>query len=241
MADTPNLHVATTNEIQLSSRSGDRRRLRLIEGEGKAVNKEQPILRDQGIPDRVKTLQGLMRAEANFLTALRERARETYKFPEDEKGLSKLISQLNHDNIFALARFFFLLKATGCDTPAAVGAFLKDHNQRIRTMIETQDFAVREERELKKAAFSGGQIHDCVDSVGMNRRAQFTRAEIAKLLFDHMSRDSVLRMIDALVDAGLLNETVYEPLKGANRTLLQTDGFLENAVAQYLSDVKDNV
>lgn len=182
-----------------------------------------------------------MRAEANFLTALRERARETYKFPEDEKGLSKLISQLNHDNIFALARFFFLLKATGCDTPTAVEALLKDHNQKIRTLLETQDFAVREERELKKAAFSGGQIHDCVDSVGMNSRAQFIRAEIANLLFDHMSRDSVFRIIDALVDAGLLNETVYEPLKGANRTLLQTDGFLENAVAQYLSDVKDNV
>lgn len=43
MTDTPNLRVATINETQLSLRSGDRRRLRLIEGEGKAVNKEQPI------------------------------------------------------------------------------------------------------------------------------------------------------------------------------------------------------
>ena len=241
MAETPNLRVATTNEIQLSSRSGDRNRLRLIGEEGKAVNKEQPVLRDQDIPDRVKTLQGLVQAEVTFLTALREQARQICRFRQDEERFSKLISQLNHDNIFSLARFFFLLKATRCDNPTSIEAFLKDHNQKIRTLIETQDFAVREERELKKAAFSGGQIHDCVDSVGMNRRALFTRAEIAKLLFDHMSRDSVLRMIDALVDAGLLNETVYEPLKGANRTLLQTDGFLENAVAQYLSDVKDNV
>lgn len=241
MAKSDHLHVAASNEISVFSAGDGRKNLRLINTQESALAQEKPVSQTQNATDTVRTWQAMLRAESAFLTQLRGYAEGKSKYAQDAGKMRTLRARLNSENVMDLARFFFLLKELKCDKPDAVEALLKAHNDTIRTMIETEQFTLRTEGELKKAAFSGRQIYECLETIGFKPRAAFTRRDIASLLFEHMGRDSVLRAIDVMVEAGLLIESVYAPIKGADRKLIHTDGFLEKATKQYLADVKRGI
>ena len=50
-----------------------------------------------------------------------------------------------------------------------------------------------------------------------------------------------LERLAALKSQGLLTEEDSDPLTGTNRKLVMTDGTLENAVFEYLSDLKQHI
>lgn len=241
MTKQNHLYIATSNPLRLSSSYEGCRKLWLIKTEEGALPQEQPILRAPEPIDFVKTWQVMLKAESAFLAQLCAYAEQKSKCGSDLAQMRKLRARLNNENIMVVARFFFLLRALKCNTPQSVEAFLKAHNNTIRGLIEAQDFSLRTEAELKKAAFTGPQIYACLETIGLLPRAAFTRMEIASLLFEHMGRDSVVRAIDALVEAGLLIETIHEPLKGVDRKLIHTDGALENAVEHYFAEIRRGV
>lgn len=186
-------------------------------------------------PELVQVLQNLLRAEARFLTRLRDEAANRCNIRSDVEAIQR---ELNHENVIHVARFFFLLKVLDCTTPQAVEALIDRHNAKVRSLIEADDFTLRTERELRKAIFKGAQQYVCVQTVKEKRRAVFAKTEIASLLFDHMGRDSAVKTLDLMVRSGLLVEEDSDPLTGSNRKLIKTDGVLEDAVSNYLKDIK---
>lgn len=177
-------------------------------------------------------LENLLNAEARFVSRLRERAAEMSKVPADIESIK---SALDNDKVVQIARFFFLLEAYACETPEAVEKLLISHNEKISSLLASGRFGQRSRRELKKALFNLRRVHTCVQTVKERQRAVFAKTEIASLLFEHMGRDTALRNLDLLVTAGLLFEQDSDPLMGSNRKLMFSDGFLEDAVSEYLS------
>ncbi|MDP5220349.1 hypothetical protein Q5Y75_24465 [Ruegeria sp. 2205SS24-7] len=185
-------------------------------------------------PQLVNTLQAVLLAESRFLFRLRERTAEMCKVKEDVVAIQR---ELNHENVVHVARFFFLLKALDCSSPAAIEALIEAHNLKVKRLLDAEDFRFRTRKELQKSVFKDAQQYVCVKTVKEKGRAVLAKTEIAALLFDHMSRDSAVKTIDLLVRAGLLIEEDSDPLSGSNRKLIKTDGILEDTVASYLSDI----
>ncbi|MEX0348093.1 MAG: hypothetical protein AB3N15_01625 [Paracoccaceae bacterium] len=185
-------------------------------------------------PQLVNTLQAVLLAESRFLSRLRERTAERCIVKEDIEAIQR---EMNHENVVHVARFFFLLKALDCSTPAAIEALIEAHNLKVKRLLDAEDFQFRTRKELQKSVFKDAQQYVCVKTVKEKGRAVLAKTEIAALLFDHMSRDSAVKTLDLLVRAGLLVEEDSDPLSGSNRKLIKTDGVLEDAVAQYLSDI----
>lgn len=193
---------------------------------------------EQVPPRAVGTLHALLSAEARFLSCIREIAADRCKIKEDIDSVQR---DLNHENVFHIARFFFLLKALDCSTPETVGAFIDSHNAKIRSLIDSKSFHLRTKGELEKAFMKRMQKIICMDTIGWLRRPVFARTEIAAFLFDHMGRDAIIRTIDLMVTAGLLIETKDDPLEGSNRKLIRTDGRIEDAVLAYLNDIQRDI
>ncbi len=185
-------------------------------------------------PQLVHRLQAVLLAESRFLARLRERTAETCRIRDEVEATQR---ELDHENVAHIARFFFLLKALDCSTPEAIEALIEGHNRKVRSLIEQEDFRIRTRRELEKSVFKDAQQYVCVKTVREKGRAVFAKTEVAALLFDHMSRDSAVKTLDLLIRAGLLIEEDSDPLSGTNRKLIKTDGVLEDAVAQYLSEI----
>lgn len=182
----------------------------------------------------VGNLENLLNAEARFVSRLRVRASEMCKIRTEVESVQ---SALSNDRVVQIARFFFLVQAYACDTPEAVEKLLDSHNEKISSFLASGGIRQRSNSELKKALFTDPQISMCVGAVRVNRRGVFTRSEIASLMVEHMGRDSANRILDLLVRAGLLFEHVWEPPGGPRRIQILTDGFLENTVSDYLSEL----
>jgi hypothetical protein len=200
---------------------------------------EQYLPEERSALELVQTLQAMLYAESEFLETLRKHTRKRLEHKKMRPSdILDVVNDLNHENIIHLARFFFLLKVLDCSTPKAVEALIDSHNDKIRKLIEAKSFEIRKEKELRKAFFSDQQKYICVKTIETKPRVSFSKAEIASFLFDHMSRDSAMKGLDQLVSAGILNEEDSDPLTGTNRKLIWTDGFIEEAVAKYLDDVR---
>ncbi|MGC1494730.1 MAG: hypothetical protein WA790_02905 [Sulfitobacter sp.] len=188
--------------------------------------------------DLVDTLERVLRAESRFLRRLKDETAKRCRITSDVTTIQR---ELNHENIFHVARFFFLLKALDCNTPATVDALIEQHNARIKSLLSAGDYQLRTEKELTKALFKEAQLFVCVKTVREHGRAVFAKSEIASLLYEHMTRSSAMTVLDLLVRAGLLIEEDSDPLTGSNRKLIKTDGVLEDAVAKYLGDVEQGI
>jgi hypothetical protein len=242
MTNRCHVSIATSNALRLSSKGLQRPQLRLIQMSETNLSQEHDLPEERGTIKLVETLQVMLQAESDFLETLRKHTRERLEHKKTQSSdILDVVNDLNHENIIHLARFFFLLKALDCSTPKAVEALIDSHNDRIRKLIEAKNFEIRKEKELRKAFFSDQQKYICVKTIEAKPRVSFSKAEIASFLFDHMSRDSAIKGLDQLVNAGILNEEDSDPLTGTNRKLIWTDGFIEEAVAKCLDDVRFGV
>ncbi len=185
----------------------------------------------------VNTLQTVLLAESRFLSCLRERTAEMCKVKGDVAVIQR---EMNHENVVHIARFFFLLKALDCSSPAAIEALIEAHNLKVKRLLDAEDFRFRTRKELQKSVFKDAQQYVCVKTVKEKGRVVLAKTEIAALLFDHMSRDSAVKTLDLLVRAGLLIEEDSNPLSGSNRKLITADDVLVDAVSSYLSEISNS-
>ncbi len=185
----------------------------------------------------VNTLQTVLLAESRFLSCLRARTAEMCKVEGDIEVIQR---EMNHENVVHIARFFFLLKALDCSSPAAIEALIEAHNLKVKRLLEASDFRFRTRKELQKSVFKDAQQYVCVKTVKEKGKVVLAKTEIAALLFDHMSRDSAVKTLDLLVRAGLLIEEDSDPLSGSNRKLIEADDVLVDAVGSYLSEISNS-
>lgn len=187
--------------------------------------------------EQLSVLRAILGAEAQLIRRLREEASQRCKIKSD---IQTICGELNHENVFHVARFFFLLKTLDCSTPEAIEALLVNHNKKVKSLIEAGDFDIRTPKELKKALFSEVQIFVCKRTLGDGATPALAKTEIAALLFEHMGRDSAMRTLDLLISAGLLIE-IEVPSTSSNRKLIKTTGVIESAVSVYLSFLRSSI
>jgi len=197
----------------------------------------QPGRKQEG--HALHTLQVLLSAEVRFLDTLETHARSAASNRYDN---ANILPRLNHENIFHIARFLFLLRELRCDSPAALGRFIDAHNTRVRELIETRDFSRRSEAELQKAIISKQRKFVMLETVSERGHVAFARREIADLLFDHMSRDRANAAVDILWATGLLKEISPDSFDKSNRRpVFSPSGVLEDAYQTYLTDISQGI
>jgi len=201
---------------------------------GDTVNEPSPGGPEKEPPNTVATLMALLTAEGMLLTRLRSIAEERCN-PRSE--LENTQRDLNHENVFHIARFFYLLKALNCSTSAALSTFIDSHNARVQALLDSENYKLRTKRELENARIKRQQKFVMLETIDAANRPVFAKTEVAHFLFDHMGRDSAVKTVDLMVQAGLLIEG-DDPLDGSNRKLIQTDGAIENAVHDYLESIR---
>lgn len=193
---------------------------------------------------RVAVLQVLLSAEREFLRKLQSLVEERCR---DSAALDTLKQKINNEDVFQVARFFFLLEELNCSTPDAIEELLESHNRRIQKLINDGDWQFGSKSVLGRSHFDDNQISTCVRTVKQKSRPVFSKHEIASLMFEQMKRDKATRTIDLMVDAKLLSEESAQDrekqgkLRSSNRSYIMTDGALENAVADYLEAVSSGL
>lgn len=203
---------------------------------------EQPRPPEPGSEvERVAVLQVLLTAEQVFLRELQSLVEERIKNVTD---IDELKQKVNNEDVFQIARFFFLLEELGCSTSTAVEELLLSHNKRIEKLINDGNFQFGSRNVLERCVFDDIQISTCMRTIKQMGRPVFSKNEIASLIFEQMKRDKATRTIDLMVQAKLLiEESAYDrqkkgKLRSSNRSYIMTDGALENAVANYLETVE---
>jgi len=186
-------------------------------------------------------LQVLLSAERIFLRTLQEAVEEQSK---NERELERLKQSVNNEDVFQVARFFFLLEESNCSTPEAVEELLESHNRRLQELKDRQDYQFGSASVLERAHFDDTQISTCIRTIRQKGRPTFSKNELASLLFEQMKRNKATRTIDLMVEAKLLNEESagdrvrQGKLRSSNRSYIRSDGIVENAVAKYLESVR---
>ncbi|MEX0337997.1 MAG: hypothetical protein AB3N11_03050 [Arenibacterium sp.] len=236
----PPVTLAFANRNPLRSLGNHKTPLKLVTKDMSSEAPERSDAPQVALP-RVAVLQVLLSAEAGFLRRL-QRIVETRCAGAVE--LSALKQNVNNEDVFQIARFFFLLQELNCTTPEAVEALLQSHNQRIQALLDAGETQFGARSVLKRASFDDTQISICVRTIKQTGRPVFSKQEIASLLFEQMRRDRATRTIDRMVEARLLIEEsrrdreLQNKLYTSNRSYIMTDGQIEDAVAEYLEKVQ---
>ncbi|MGJ8597152.1 hypothetical protein [Sulfitobacter sp.] len=224
------LQLAASNEKRLPSLWKNPPKLTLIKLQEDDMAQEQPKLDHHATPNTIRTLQTMLRAEARFLTVLRDMLINKGRSADEVRAL-------NTDKVIHIARFFFLLETTQIKTPQAISVLVDEHNQRIRGKREDEMYHP-EKSKLKKILFSEAEQVACMNNLRQGLKVAFTQIEIAKFLFEHMSVATTKNTVNYMVQTGLLLERVYPPDKGANRTIIYAEPSLIRAVEIYLRDIE---
>ena len=185
----------------------------------------------------VSALQALLRAEVAFFKGLQEIARHRCVIQSDTDNT---LRDIRHENSVHVARFLFMIKATGCNNAEAIRSLIGAHNAKIRELTSKKQTASRSASELQKAYFTNIQKASCIEANSTPGQARFTRSEFAAFLFEHMGRDSAIRNIDLLLKAGLLVQEDTDPLEGRPRQQIYSSGDLEDAFEDFLTHISDH-
>lgn len=240
MKKTPPITLATTNSKPLRSFGNRRPHLTLASN----CSMPEATTDSPGPPQpgkRIAVLQVLLSAERIFLRTLQEAVEEQSK---NERELERLKQSVNNEDVFQVARFFFLLEESNCSTPEAVEELLESHNRRLQELKDRQDYQFGSASVLERAHFDDTQISTCIRTIRQKGRPTFSKNELASLLFEQMKRNKATRTIDLMVEAKLLNEESagdrvrQGKLRSSNRSYIRSDGIVENAVAKYLESVR---
>ncbi|MEM6887577.1 MAG: hypothetical protein AAGA74_02310 [Pseudomonadota bacterium] len=186
------------------------------------------------------TLVSLLSAEANFLKEIREIAKDHLG---DTNNAGSILRSLNCEEVFHIARFYFLLGELGCTSLDAIIRLIKNHNKDIEKLIESGNVEIRTQKELEDAIFSDYIILEIKNSFGWNPRPGFTRADLGRLMIEHSSDTKTTEVVDLMIKSGLLTMTEQSQVdsrgkpKGKPRKLVRADGRLENAVRNYLKGI----
>lgn len=190
------------------------------------------------IPNAVAALQRLVASEAHLLDGLRAAAREALADPDER---SAVMRALNSDNVFHVARFFFLMQTLRCDEPTSLATFLESHNERLAPYLKDDKSLRRSISELEKAQFDDDRIKFAAETTRIAERLALGKSEIADILFEHGARRSIIDAVNTLIKAGLLTVVDDEEFlfrsPRPDRKIIRSDGRIEHLYETYLEEL----
>lgn len=179
----------------------------------------------------INTLESLRRAKTEFHNKLCEQS-------VDPDPL--LLQKLRSENAFVLSEFLFLLRAFDLlRQPDKVETYVAAHNAQLQELIDTPEkrrLMGLEVPRLTRGLFSPIQVQKARANL-MSATPGFDQADIQRLTILLFSPETGRRVIEALEQAGFLRriETPYYS------KIIQSAGFVEDAFAAYLDDVRRTV